>query len=191
MSDIAEEAGVSKRTLYESFENKESLLVKILEAEYLRIDTCLDRLEVEANTALDIILLFNQKIQMSSVCDAFYKDMQRYPGAVATQAVNKKKMLSRMISLLKRGVNEGVFMPEINYDMIALMVGELVKMSPPSEVFKMYTHEEVHNTFFLLFIRGICTDNGRKVLTRYITRGYYDLLQQRPFSRIETIQENI
>lgn len=192
MNDIAEEAGVSKRTLYESFESKESLLVKILEAEYLLIDACLVELDVETNTALDIILLFNQKIiQTHLVCDAFYKDMLRYPGALAMQAENKKKMLSRMMTLLKRGVNEGVFLPEINYDIIALMVRELMKMPHPPEVFKMYTDEEIHNTFFLLFIRGICTDNGRRILKQYVTRGYYDLLLQRPFKRIETIRENV
>ncbi|MDR1602547.1 MAG: TetR/AcrR family transcriptional regulator [Tannerella sp.] len=191
MSDIAEEAGVSKRTLYELFENKESLLVTILKTEYSNIKACLDELDIETNTALDIILLFNQKIQGKLVCDAFYKDILRYPGALAMQTVYKKAMLCKMISLVKRGVNEGVFLPEINYDMIALMMREFAKMSPPSEAFKMYTNEEVHNTFFLLFIRGICTDNGRKIFKRYVTEGYYDLLLPRLVNRIETIQENI
>jgi AcrR family transcriptional regulator len=183
MSDIAEGAGVSKRTLYESFENKEALLVEILREDFLRIYTCLDEPDTGTNTALDIILHFNRELQINSVCDAFYKDIVHYPAAMAAQAANKKAMLDRMMSLLKRGVDEGVFLPEINYDMIALMIREHAKMLPPPEIFEKYTHEEVHNTFFLLFIRGICTDNGRRILKQYIVKGYYITPTHRPFDK--------
>jgi AcrR family transcriptional regulator len=184
MNDIAEEAGVSKRTLYESFENKEALLVEILEADYLCICTCLNELDVETNTALDIFLLFNQQKQKNSFCEAFHKDILRYPGALAIHIENKKVLFNKVTSLLKRGVDEGVFLPEINYDMIALLLRDFIKMAPPSEVFrKSYSQEEVQNTFFLLFIRGICTDNGQKIFKQYIVKGYYNILAHRHFNQ--------
>ncbi|MDR1407584.1 MAG: TetR/AcrR family transcriptional regulator [Tannerella sp.] len=192
MNDIAEEAGVSKRTLYESFDNKEALLATILETMNLQTLAYLNELDTDNHTALDIILLFNQKLQINSIycCDAFYDDMLRYPGAMTLLNANKKAMLDSVRSLLARGVKEGIFLPEIDYDLIVLLAREYVKMSPPSEVFKRYTHEEVRNTFFLLFIRGICTDEGRKILRQYLIRGYYDILTQRSFRPNLNIKKN-
>lgn len=184
MSDIATAAGVSKRTLYESFENKEALLVEILDMAHSRTFTSLEKLDSRTQTSLDIILLFNQKLLMNPTyyCDAFYDDLLRYPGAFAAMQEKKKFMLDRVMVLLKRGVEEGVFLPDINYDMIVLLVKEYMKMSPPSGVFTKYAHEEVRNTVFLLFIRGICTDEGRKILKQYAIKGVYDMPAPRPFS---------
>ncbi|MDR1331081.1 MAG: TetR/AcrR family transcriptional regulator [Tannerella sp.] len=182
MNDVAGEAGVSKRTLYELFENKEALLVEILRSVHLYMLASLGQLEIESRTALDIILLFNQKMLQNPTyyCNAFYDDLHRYPEAVVALQEEKKLLMDRILSLLKRGVDEGIFLPEINYDMIILMAKEYMKMSPPPKVFKRYAHEEVRNTFFLILIRGICTDAGRKVLKYYMIKGYYDNLRQQP-----------
>jgi hypothetical protein len=69
--------------------------------------------------------------------------------------------------LLKRGVREGVFCPDINFDIIALLVREQMNMSQPSGAFRKYSHTDVHNTIFLIFVRGICTDAGWKILERH------------------------
>jgi AcrR family transcriptional regulator len=184
MCDIAKAAGVSKRTLYESFNNKEALLIRILDAAHSQTFACLNKLDSGTPTSLDIILLFNQELLMNPTyyCDAFYDDLLRYPGAFAALQEKKKFLLDKVMILLERGVQEGVFLPDINYDMIVLLVREYMKMSPPSGIFKKYAHEEVRNTVFSLFIRGICTDDGRRILKQYAVKGYYDTSAQRPFS---------
>ncbi|MDR1102792.1 MAG: TetR/AcrR family transcriptional regulator [Tannerella sp.] len=169
MDDIARRAGVSKRTLYEFFDDKETLLVQILETNFNRAGECLARLTKETYTALEIFLLFNEKLMATPVwyCEAFYQDICRYPEAYACMKRGKQKFLDMATLLLKQGIREGVFCSDIDFDIIALLAREQMEMSQPAGVFCKYSHTDVHNTFFLLFIRGICTDAGRKILERY------------------------
>jgi AcrR family transcriptional regulator len=169
MDDVARKAGVSKRTLYEFFDDKETLLVQMLDANFNRAGEYFARLAKETYTALEIVLLFNEKLMDKPVwfCEEFYRDIRRYPEACERMMRNKQNFLDMAMSLLKQGVREGVFCPDIDFDLIALLAREQLDMSQPSGTFCKYNHADVHNTLFLIFIRGICTDAGRKILERY------------------------
>lgn len=175
MNDIAQQANVSKRTLYDFFENKESLLIRMLESSYYQFNSYLTELEKRNYTSLEIFLLFNDKLMANPTwfSQTFYDDIHLYPKAYAFLMENKNKFLDKSVYLLSRGVEEGVFQPEINYDMLALLVREQMTMPPPAHIFKKYSHIEVHNTFSLIFIRGICTQKGRGILERYYMKRYY------------------
>jgi AcrR family transcriptional regulator len=179
MDDIARKAGVSKRTLYEFFDDKETLLKSILNANFTRASEYLTKLTEGAYTALEIVLLFNDKLMTKPVwyCNAFYDDIKRYPAAYEHMMQNKKKFLDMAIVLLKKGVKEGLFHPGINFDIVALLARQQMDMSPPSEKFREYSPVEVSNTIFLIFIRGICTDAGWKILERYSVKKYYRKLE--------------
>ena len=55
MDDIAHNASISKRTLYELFEDKETLLTECINLSYTKMRLSMKRLESEPITALDII----------------------------------------------------------------------------------------------------------------------------------------
>ncbi|MDR2139175.1 MAG: TetR/AcrR family transcriptional regulator [Tannerella sp.] len=169
MDDIARKAGVSKRTLYGFFDDKEMLLMQMLDTFFIRAGECLSRLTKETYTALEIFLLFNEKLMSQPVrfCEEFYQDIRRYPEACECIMRNRQHFLDMSMRLLKKGVGEGVFCPDINFDIIALLAHEQMDMLQPSGMFCKYNRTDVHNTLFLVFIRGICTDAGRKLLERY------------------------
>jgi AcrR family transcriptional regulator len=169
MDDIARRAGVSKRTLYEFFNDKEMLLIQMIDVRFNQAGKCLARLTEETYTALEILLLFNEKLMDQPIwyCEEFFQDIRRYPEAHEHMIRYKQQFLDRLILLLKRGTKEGVFCSDINFDIIALLVREHMNMPQPSGTFCKYSHADVHNTFFLILVRGICTDTGRKILERY------------------------
>jgi AcrR family transcriptional regulator len=175
MNDIVRNAGVSKRTLYDFFENKEMLLMQILETDNARVSEYLKKLTEESYSALEIILLFNRKMMMNPTwfCNAFYDDIKRYPEAYEYMIQKKNLFLSKLVSLLNRGIAEGFFIPEINFDIIAFLAKRHLNMSPPPEKDVKGTYTDIYNTVFLIFIRGICTDAGRKILERYAIREHY------------------
>ena len=53
MDDIAHNASISKRTLYELFEDKETLLTECINLSYTKMRLSMKRLESEPITALD------------------------------------------------------------------------------------------------------------------------------------------
>ena len=175
MDDVARKGNVSKRTLYEFFKDKETLLIEVLVKVNEPFVKHLDSIKKGEDTALEALLLFNEKLMERPVwvCDDFFEDIIRFPIAIQMITEGKRKFLVKIVELLKRGEKEGVFMSDVNYDIISLMAHQQFIKSEPSPAYTKYTHEEVHNTFFLIFIRGICTEAGREILEKYLLKKKY------------------
>jgi AcrR family transcriptional regulator len=175
MTDIAQSAGVSKRTLYEFFDNKEVLLVEMIKNGYQQRLNYIRKLTDESYTSIEIFLLFNERMMENPTwfCEEFYDDIKRYQDANNYLGEIKFIFLNEIIFLLKKGAEEGVFLKEINFDIIALINRERLNMSQPSDVFKKFTHRDVHNTIFLIFLRGISTDKGMKILDHFMMKKHY------------------
>lgn len=177
MTDVAQNSGVSKRTLYDFFENKEALLLEVLEVRdgYFR-DYYKKLVDEDEYTALEILLLYNEKVMEKPVwfSQAFYDDIKRYPKAYESLIQANNNGLTEMILLLKKGVEEGMFLEEVNFDIIAFVAREHMSTPPPPmERFTKYTYAEVNETFFWVFMRGISTDEGRKTLEQYALKRQY------------------
>ena len=175
MDDVARRANVSKRTLYEFFNDKESLLIEVLNKLREPFTQYFDMLENNATTALETLLLFNDRLMEKPVwlCDNFFEDIVRYPNAFQVLMESKSRLLAKIIELLKRGEKEAVFMSDVNYDIISILAQQQLSKPEPSDVFTKYTHEEVHNTMFFIFLRGICTDYGREILEKFALKKKY------------------
>lgn len=174
MDDVSRKANVSKRTLYGFFDDKESLLIEVLVKIREPFTEAMALLEKVADTALDVILQFNEKMLENPTvimfCEDFYEDLKRYPDAFDVILKGKQDVLDKIIALLRRGEQEAVFLSDVNYDIISQMAQKnLSNTSPPAAFFK-YSFEEVHNTMFFILLRGICTDAGRKILEKYVIK---------------------
>ncbi|MDR1455660.1 MAG: TetR/AcrR family transcriptional regulator [Tannerella sp.] len=180
MNDIARTAGVSKRTLYEFFSDKETLLKQVTGATYLRMSASFGKVAEDTHTALEALLLFNEQMMDKPTwyCTAFYTDIKRYPGVWEQITAYKQTFLDTVTLLMKRGIREGVFDPGINFDIVRLLMRSHMSMSPPAELFGVFPPADVYNAVFLIFVRGICTENGRKILERYETRKQSRILVQ-------------
>jgi len=175
MDDVARKANVSKRTLYDFFRDKESLLIEMLNQMSEPYVEYIGTLEKQSNKALEIMLLFNEKLMEGPVwlCDDFLEDIKRYPVAFQVLLEGKRLFLNKTVELLRQGAKEGVFMDDINYDIISMLVQKQMNKLEPSKIYAKYTHEEVHNTMLFIFLRGICTDAGRSILDKYIIKKRY------------------
>jgi len=172
MDEVARKAGVSKRTLYDFFKDKESLLVAVLDKMREPFAGQLQVMEENAETALEVILLFNEKLveQQLWLCKDFYEDVKLFPKALQVIFKENRLFIGKLVELMKRGEKEAVFLSDVNYDIISLMAQQQFSLAEPSELYVKYTHEEVHNTIFFIFLRGICTEKGRDILDKYLVK---------------------
>lgn len=172
MDDIAKAVGISKRTLYESFEDKESLLTEGIENNAESLSACLTKLEKEPFNALEVILLFYEEMMKTPrwYNEKFYEDLKKYPKAQQKIEVNKAKIGKRCMDLFTRGVKEGVFQEGVNFEIMALLVKEQTKMLRPSNIFSKHSITEVYNTILLTFLKGISTEKGRAILDRFVLK---------------------
>lgn len=105
----------------------------------------------------------------------FYEDLKRYPKALQKDEGIKTDFIGRCHALFDRGVKEGVFQPDVNFEIMGLLVKEQLKMLQPSKSFCNHSNMEVYNTVIFTFMRGICTEKGRSILQRYAVKLSYNL----------------
>jgi AcrR family transcriptional regulator len=175
MDDVARKANVSKRTLYDFFRDKESLLIEVLDYVNKPLIKYFEVLEERCDTALDIFLLFNEKLSECKVwwCDEFIGDINRYPEVLRVFLNEKRFFLTKVVELLKRGEKESLFMADINYDLISIMIQSQLNKLQPAPSFAEYTNDEVRNTVLFIFLRGIATAQGRDLLDTFMTKKRY------------------
>lgn len=175
MDDIAKAVGVSKRTLYESFDDKEMLLIEGINFNASHLGNYLTVLEKEPLNALEVILLLYEEMMKEPrwYDKKFYDDLTKYPKALQQIETNKARFGKRCMELFTRGVKEGVFQQGINFEIMALLVKEQTKMLRPSDVFSKHSIAEVYNTILLTFLKGISTDKGRGLLDRFSLKQSY------------------
>ncbi|RHJ95278.1 TetR/AcrR family transcriptional regulator [Parabacteroides bouchesdurhonensis] len=180
MDDIAHKMGISKRTIYESFKDKEMLLVEGIIINNNRLKLFLEQLEKEPYTVLDVILLFYEELLKSPrwYSKRFYEDLKKYPRALKLTEINKEAISKKCLSLFERGTKEGVFLSNINYGIVALLAKEQAKMLRPSRIFEKYSITEVYSTILLTFLRGISTEKGRIILNRFALKQAYKAKQK-------------
>ena len=178
MDDIAHNASISKRTLYELFEDKETLLTECINLSYTKMKLSMKQLESEPITALEIALLFYEELMRRPrwFNRKFYDDLKRYPKALEQAEKDKADFTKRCIKLLNRGAKEGVFQKDVNIEILALVAKEQLKMIRPSKTFLNHSVAEVFQTVLFTFLRGICTEKGLTILERYALKHSQDIL---------------
>lgn len=175
MDDIARNMCISKRTIYEYFDDKEDLLIGGIDLNYKEIRIYLEQLETEPLTALDVMLLFYEEFIRNShwFSRKYYEDLKRFPKALQKSEEDKARFFKRCIKLFARGTKEGVFQPNVNFEIVALLARELVKMIRPSNTFSNHSVTDVFNTVIYTFLRGISTEKGIAILDRYMLKKNY------------------
>lgn len=180
MDDIARTIGISKRTIYEFFEDKETLLQEAIKFHNNNMRAILKELEKGPYTALDVFVLFYEEFMKRPrwYNRKYYDDLKRYPKAVEQAEKDKADFTQKCIKLLNRGAKEGVFNKDVNIEILALLAREQLKMIRPSKTFLNHSVAEVFTTVLFTFLRGICTEKGLAILERYAVRHSHDLLSK-------------
>lgn len=169
MDDIARNMSISKRTLYELFEDKETLLSEGLDWTHNTMKQVMNELEEGPYSVLEVIILFYEECMKRPrwYNRKFYDDLKRYPKAFKKNEHNKAEFSKRCMKLFSRGVKEEVFQKGINFEIVTLLAKEQIKMIQPSGAFLNHSVSEVFKTILFTFLRGICTEKGLAILDRY------------------------
>lgn len=178
MNDIARNMSISKRTLYQHFEDKETLLADGLEYRDKQLKDLWNELENGPYTVLDTILLFSREVmkQPKWYTRKFYDELKLFPKVAEQRRIQNKQFENKAMEMLKRGVKEGVFEENINFGIVVRLAQLHLKMHYPTPSFSDYSNVEVYETILFAFLRGICTEKGRKILDRrFVSKQVYNV----------------
>lgn len=173
MDDIAKHLGVSKKTIYQFFENKETLVNAVFETYLVKEEAIVNEISANAQDPVDEILKLSDHLKMSfqNVNPNLLFEIEKYfPAAWKTFQDHKNCCLIQTVkSSLTNGVEKGYFRKDMNLDLIAVMRMELVQLgfNPyifPPDKFNMF---EVQVQLLDHFLHGICTLKGHKLINKY------------------------
>lgn len=170
MDDIAAALGISKRTLYEVFADKESLLKEcILKAQADR-DKYLQKVHEESHNVLEVILaVFQMSIKMFHQTNRrFFEDLKKYPKVYEMMRAREDSNSVKTISFFRGGVEQGIFRSDVNFAIVNMLVREQFDVLLNTDICNEYPFIEVYESIMFTYIRGISTEKGAKVLEDFI-----------------------
>ncbi len=171
MDMIAKSMKISKRTLYEIFRDKESLLIETLNFIRKKEHENIDDFCRTNDNVLEVILytLHRRVEQMRNVNPRFLTDLTSYPTVLEALGEENKQSMEDANKFFLRGVKQGLFREDINFKIFL----ELMQLQMREIVFNPLLNGEanpadIHNSVILVGLRGISTEEGLKVINGYV-----------------------
>ena len=163
MDDIANELSISKRTLYEIYHNKEDLLYECVCDHDAKFEKRLQTMVSEGgNTVIDILACF-MKLHIEEAGQTnpvFYAELVKYPKLMDYINERNERQRSRSRGFLQRGVEEGFFRSDIDYDITNLMVEVFMHHVMENGLYKRFPLPVIIRNVVMVMLRGFSTEKG-------------------------------
>lgn len=169
MDDIAAKLSMSKRTLYEKFTDKESLLKECILERHREMNEYIKGLDSSMNV-LEILLSCHLKAleDFRRTNTLFFQDLKKYPNLIKLLRQNRNDESEGANVYYQMGIEQGLFRDDVNFEIMTLLFHEQLNVAFDEEGLRKYSYEEIYEVILLSFIRGVCTEKGLKLLEDYI-----------------------
>lgn len=170
MDDIANSLGISKRTLYEVFSDKESLLEECILKGQKEADEFIRGVLATAENVLEVLLkCYLRSIEKFHATNKkFFEDIKKYPKAYELLRNRSDQDSAETIHFFKDGVKQGIFRADVNFAIVNLLVREQIDLLMNTDICKEYSFLEVYESIMFTYLRGISTEKGAQELEAFI-----------------------
>ncbi len=170
MDNIASSFGISKRTLYEVFADKETLLMECVRRGQEETDEYLRQVRDTSDNVLEVLLKGYQRSieRFHATNKTFFEDIKRYPRAYSLIKNGNSRDAEDIISFFHQGVEQGYFRDDVNFAIVSLLVREQLDLLMESDLCSQYPFLEVYESIMFTSLRGISTEKGVVLLDEFI-----------------------
>jgi len=172
MDELASSLGISKRTIYENFKDKEEILSSLLVSLRDERRKVFDSLISDKNNVVEIFIKIIEIQQSTPICNVkFFEDIQKYyPQANRNIEADKEKNKEFLVKFLQKGIEEGYIREDLNVEVTAFLVEQstYIYIRATSLEKPLFTFSELFYTMMINFVRGILTEKGIKIIDAYL-----------------------
>lgn len=173
MDMLASQMGISKRTIYEVFNDKDELLKGVMKWMTEKQKEVMARILSESDNVIVAIFkmldLMNDHFQKMS--PAFQMDIKRLHRDVLNNIGEQNELpyYKNNSEILIRGIKEGVFRDDIDVEIINKCMLEVARMSNDKDIFPpdAFLNKDVIRNFYINYLRGISTQKGLDLIDFY------------------------
>jgi AcrR family transcriptional regulator len=172
MNEIAEELGMSKKTLYHYFPGKEELLAEVLHK--LQDETASELESIVQSNEIDFVQKLRGSLNILASFHAkltpyFMADLEKHAPEVCKYSndFSRDRIRTIMSGLLAEGVQKGMFRNDVDPALIVrIYAGALQHLLRPDTFTRLaLSVTEVHRVISKVLIEGILTDEARKKMS--------------------------
>lgn len=176
MDDLARNIGISKKTIYENFKDKDELVLEVMKNILISNDCEMEESNKKAKNAIEqlfSILKIGEKMIQGMNLVSFMDLKKYYPEAYQYLEKHKQEsMLKQIANNLQQGKNEGLFREEIDIEIMSKYRMETTMLMFQNNLFPQdrYNILEVNNEMFAHYMYGIATLKGHKMIDKYLNK---------------------
>jgi TetR/AcrR family transcriptional regulator, cholesterol catabolism regulator len=170
MDDLARELGMSKKTIYKYFEDKNDLVRSIIEMKSEMDKAICINCQQNSENAIDDLIKISELVveHIGNVNPTVFYDLKKYhPDAWEVMVKHKWEFVFSMIQRnIERGIEEGVYRTDLNSEIISKLYVASTDAIMNVEIFPWpnFKFYEVFTELINFQIRGMANDKGRKYL---------------------------
>ncbi|GAB4399343.1 MAG: TetR/AcrR family transcriptional regulator [Microscillaceae bacterium] len=173
MDDIAKELGMSKKTIYQHFKDKDDLVCQFIARQMEMEYQDLKALAENAQDAIDAVLKMSGyfKELYSNVNPALIYDLEKYhPNARQVEKHYEETFFRQMmVENLRKGMADGFYRAEIDPEFVSIMWMRMMEWVCDPDAFppQQYDIWDTHLRLVEMIIRGIVTLRGFQILEEH------------------------
>jgi len=173
MDEIATRLGVSKKTIYQSFADKDELVDEVVGDLLTHNKSCCNKDRAKATDAIHEVFLAMEMVQQifQDMNPVILYDMERnHPATFQKFLQHKNKFLFQVIKEnIERGQKEELYRADINTDVIAKLRLETMMLPFNQEIFPKNKFNLVDLRQHLIehFLFGVSNIKGHKLILKY------------------------
>jgi AcrR family transcriptional regulator len=172
MDSLATHLGMSKRTIYEIFSDKNDLLIGVIrqmaEKQKEMVRRVIDGSE-NAIVAIFKLLEFNMD-HFQQMSPSFQTDMRKFHHEVLMKRADSREIQDywNSIEVIEKGIKEKLFRKDINADLVNRCMFSFGRSIMDNELypFDKFSRREVIRNVLINYLRGISTSEGVDLINR-------------------------
>lgn len=168
MDDVASTLGISKRTIYEMFTDKEHLLLECMKKKTEQMAAEMEQIVRTAKTPVEVYVRAADLVIQHSrgVCAQFLEEVGRYPIVVEYFERGKAERQQRNQLFIQQCIEKGYFRANVNYELLRELNELTYDTLSKNGLFQRYSLFEIMKTVTDTNFRGLCTTKGAKEMDR-------------------------
>lgn len=169
MDEISQGLHVSKRTVYEIFGDKEELLLAGMKKQQEEIKNDIESYaRAHARNVIDVIgYVYRKQMERNQQVGAvFYEEIHKMPRVVKFMKETHVKEHDDSLKFFKAGIEEGLFRSDVNYEVMMEVAHLCMEGIMHKQLYKSFSMQQLFENYFLIMIRGFCTERGLLLLDR-------------------------
>jgi len=173
MDEIAAQMGVSKKTIYQCFSDKNELVDAVFTEMLENNKTCCQDSRRKAVNAIDEMYLGMEALQemLDNMNPSILHDIERGHPQTFKRFIEYKYhfLFELMKKNVERGIKEGLYRPEINAELISKVRLETTVLAFNEEIFpkNQYSLLYIQQEMMQYFLYAMATPKGYKLITKY------------------------